>query len=350
MEVDFLLIGQGLAGTCLSYRLIEKGKSCLLIDLPQENKSSRVAAGIYNPITGRNLVKTWNADLLFPEIEPIFSGLERLLGVDLLYKKPIYIPFLSIEEQNEWMGKSGEPEYRDYLQSIKSSSYFNEVNDPFGGILLNRSGYVDISKLLDSYAAFLKNRYELLEEGFDEEKLVINTEGISYNNIRAKSIIYCNGVGSMRSKFFQDLPFAPVKGEILDIEQEFLPEEIINRGVFRISLPNGKIRLGSTYSWSDMDLRPTEGAKAELLDKLDKLVLIKEKKVIDHKTGMRPATKDRKPFLGKHPEYDNVYIFNGFGAKGVSLIPYYSKIMAKMLIYGTEPEKDVNPSRFFNYI
>jgi glycine/D-amino acid oxidase-like deaminating enzyme len=350
MEVDFLLIGQGLAGTCLSYRLIEEGKSFLLIDLPKENKSSRVAAGIYNPITGRNLVKTWNADLMFPEIEPFFSGLEQLLDVDLLYKKHIYIPFLSIEEQNEWMGKSGEPEFEDYLQSIRTSSYYNEVNDPFGGVLLKRTGYVDISKLLDSYSLYLKNRDELLEEEFDEKYLTLNPKGISYNKIKAKSIIYCNGVGSMRSRFFKDLPFAPVKGEILDIEQEFMPEEIINRGVFRISLPNGKIRLGSTYSWSDMDLRPTEGAKKELLEKLDKLILLKDKKVIDHKTGMRPATKDRKPFLGKHPEYDNVYIFNGFGAKGVSLIPYYSKIMAKLLIYGDEPEKDVNPSRFFNYI
>ncbi len=350
MEVDFLLIGQGLAGTGLSFRLLEEGKSVMLLDLPDENRSSRVAAGIYNPITGRNLVKTWNADLLFPEIEPFFNKLESVLGEKYIHKRPVYIPFLNIEEQNEWMGKSGEDGFQDYLEWIGTNSLYDEVNDPFGGIMLKMTGYVNIAALLDSYSDFLKSQNSLLEEKYDEKQLIVNRVGISYKNINAKGVIYCNGIGSMQSRFFENLPFAPVKGEILDIEQDFKPDEIINRGVFRIFLPNGLIRLGSTYTWNDMDLNSTEAAKKELLDKLDKLVLLKDKKVIYHKTGIRPATKDRKPFLGKHPDYENVYIFNGFGAKGVSLIPYYSKIMAELLINGKSPEKEVDLSRFFNYI
>ena len=70
MKIDFLLIGQGLAGSALGYRLKKAGKKIKLIDLPSENKSSRVAAGLYNPVTGRKMVKTWNADLLSPEIQP----------------------------------------------------------------------------------------------------------------------------------------------------------------------------------------------------------------------------------------------------------------------------------------
>ncbi|MEX0882137.1 MAG: FAD-binding protein, partial [Cyclobacteriaceae bacterium] len=52
MEVDFLLIGQGLAGTVLSYRLIKAGFKVHLIDKDEEGTSSKVAAGLYNPITG----------------------------------------------------------------------------------------------------------------------------------------------------------------------------------------------------------------------------------------------------------------------------------------------------------
>lgn len=350
MEVDFLLIGQGLAGTVLSYRLIKEGHTVMVIDEPQANKSSRVAAGLYNPVTGRKMVKTWNADLLFPEIESLYEELENLLGASFLYKKPIYRPFLNIEEQNEWMGNSEDEKFKIYLKNIQTNPLHDEVVNEFGGVVLANSGYLDINTLMDSYSKFLKEKNALREEYFDESQVIFKNEEIHYHDIRAKGIVYCNGLGAMKSEFFKFLPFAPVKGEILDLEQDFHPEEIINRGVFRISLPNGLVRVGSTYSWHDLDLGPTERAKNELYERLENLVKIKSKNLVYHKTGIRPATKDRRPMLGKHPDQESVYVFNGFGAKGVSLVPYYSKMMVDLLINNNQPHDDVNISRFFKYI
>lgn len=345
MEVDFLLIGQGLAGTALSYRLMEAGKTFMVIDTPSVNLSSRIAAGLYNPITGKKMVKTWNADQLFPEIEPFYRNLEVLLGAKFLYPKKIYRPFLSIEEQNEWMGYSGDPIFEDYFEEIHTKSQFEEVNDPFGGIMLKSSGYLDIPVLLDAYTAYLKEKGSYRDEFFDEEELQFLEGGILYKGIKAKGIVYCNGLGAMKSRFFSWLPFAPVKGEILDLDQGFPSDAIINRGVFRITLPSGFHRVGSTYSWHDLDLGPTEGGKKEILEKLHKLILLPEVEILRHRYGIRPATKDRRPILGKHPTQECVYIFNGFGAKGVSLVPYFSKEMLEMLIWGQEPQKDVNIAR-----
>lgn len=350
MKVDFLLIGQGLAGTVLSYRLIKDGYTVMVIDEPQANNSSRIAAGLYNPVTGRKMVKTWNADLLFPEIEPLYAELENILGASFLYKKPIYRPFLNIEEQNEWMGNSEDEKFKIYLKKIQTNPLHDEVENEFGGVVLANSGYLDINTLLDSYSKFLKEKNALREEHFDESQLSINHDGIQYKDLTAKGIIYCNGLGTMKSEFFKFLPFAPVKGEILDLEQDFHPEEIINRGVFRISLPNGLVRVGSTYSWHDLDQGPTERAKNELYERLENLVKIKDKKLVYHKTGIRPATKDRRPILGKHPDHESVYVFNGFGAKGVSLVPYYSKMLVDLLLNNNQPHNDVNISRFFKYI
>ena len=345
MEVDFLLLGQGLAGTVLSFRLLELGKKVMVIDLPSANQSSRIAAGLYNPITGKKMVKTWNADLLFPEIEPLYSHLEEILDSNFLYKKKIYRPFLNIEEQNEWMGKTGDPGFELYFDRIFSKEVYPEVVNPFGGILLKNSGYLDINTLLTAYSGYLKKKDLLLEEEFEEEFLEIKESGFSYKGISAKGIVYCNGLGAMKSRFFSNLPFAPVKGEILDLVQRFNPDEIINRGVFRISLPNGNQRVGSTYTSHDLDQGPTENAKNELLEKLEKLVPTPVLSIQSHRFGIRPATKDRKPLLGEHPDHPGVYIFNGFGAKGVSLIPYYSKMMVEMLLNGQQLEKEINIAR-----
>ncbi|RPA66804.1 amino acid oxidase [Cyclobacteriaceae bacterium YHN15] len=346
MEIDFLLIGQGLAGTALSFRMLEKNKKFLLLDTPNANNSSRIAAGLYNPVTGKKMVRTWLADLLFPEIEPFYERMEALLGKQFLVKKNIYRPFLSIEEQNEWMGHSGDPLLQPYFENIHTQALYKEVNNPFGGIMLKNSGYLDINILLDAYSEYLSDKGLLLRESYDEELLEFTDLGIKYKDIRAQGVIYCNGLGAMKSKFFSELPFAPVKGEILDLEQDFYPEAIINRGVFRISLSNGLQRVGSTYSWHDLDLGPTERGKNELFEKLDKLILVDQKRIVHHKCGVRPATKDRRPFLGKHPGFESVYIFNGFGAKGVSLVPYFSKMMMEYLFNQVEIQKEVNISRW----
>lgn len=350
MEVDFLLVGQGIAGTLLSYKLIKAGKRVHVIDQAEKNNCSRIAAGLYNPLTGRKMVKTWNADVIFPEIEPFYIQLENELKIKILHTRSIYRPFGSIEEQNDWMGRSGNEDLKAYVKGIKTTSAYSEVNDPIGGLVLDQCGYVDITTMLDHYSLWLKDRGMLTNEAFDENNLIISTEGIFYKGITALSLVYANGMGAVESRYFSWLPLKPNKGEILVIKQGFTPEEIINRGVFRITLPNKNIKVGSTYNLQDLDLHPTEAAKVEILDKLEKLIPLPVEDIVEHKTGIRPTTMDRRPILGKHPEFGNVYLFNGLGAKGVSLAPYFSKVMVDFLLFKKEPPQEVNISRFFEYI
>jgi glycine oxidase len=350
MEVDFLLVGQGIAGSLLSYRLIKAGHTVHVIDQPGNNNCSRVAAGIYNPVTGRNLVKTWLADEMFPEIEAFYRELEGELGGSFLHHKAIYRPFASVEEQNEWMARSGEDEFKRYIKRIKTSPSYVEVNDPFGGLLLGESGYVDINVMLDHFVFWLEKKGGISQEQLDENQLKVSEEGIIYKEINAKRLVYSNGMGALNSKYFQWLPLIPNKGEILVIKQDFTPHEIINRGVFRLTLPDTTIKVGSTYYPGDITEGPTDKAREELLEKLKNLVDMPVKEIVEHKFGIRPTTSDRRPILGKHPKYRNVYMFNGLGAKGVSLAPYFSKIMLDLLVVEKDPPKEVNISRFFKYI
>lgn len=348
MEIDFLIIGQGLAGTALAYRLEQSGQRIMLLDQPGANQSSRVAAGLFNPVTGRKMVKSWMAERLFPEIEPFYEELEKLTGRQFLIRKKIYRPFLSIEEQNEWMGHSGDPAIGLFIEKIFTESQYPQMKDPFGGVLLKLSGWLNINELLEGMAMHFGRK--LLQEDFDENLLEKTSAGWEYRDISTKNLIFCNGLGAMKSRFFNYLPFAPVKGEILEVEQDFDPDFIANRGVFRVQLDKGIYRVGSTYTWHDLDLGPTESAKEEILGKLQELVKVPVQSVLSHKIGIRPATKDRKPFLGKHPLEDSVYIFNGFGAKGVSLIPYFSKMMVEYLIKSQPVSAEVDIARYFKYI
>ncbi|GMQ30533.1 FAD-binding oxidoreductase [Algoriphagus confluentis] len=348
MEIDFLIIGQGLAGSAMAYRLLLAGKKVIVIDQPKNNQSSRIAAGLYNPVTGKKMVKSWMAEHLFPEIVPFYRELELVIGKKFLHEFPIYRPFLTIEEQNEWMGHSSDPMVDLFLERIPTCSQSSELRDSYGGVLLKKSGWLDIPVYLDGFAGFLGER--LILDWFEEKELVKTKKGWEYKGILTQSLIYCGGLGELKSRFFGVLPFAPVKGEILEVFQDFDPGWIVNRGVFRVPLGKGLFRVGSTYTWHDLDQGPTDTAKNELLEKLEKLVKPAVKGVKSHRSGIRPATKDRKPFLGKHPGEDGVYIFNGFGAKGVSLIPYFSQMMTAYLLQNQPLLAEVDIKRYFKYI
>lgn len=77
MSVDFILVGQGICGTLLSWFLHREGKSYVVIDEDKENTSSKVAAGAINPVTGRRYVSTWMADVLHPFAKKPIQRLEN---------------------------------------------------------------------------------------------------------------------------------------------------------------------------------------------------------------------------------------------------------------------------------
>jgi len=66
IEYDYLVIGQGLAGSAIALQLLKRNRKFMVLDQPHQNNSSAVAAGIFNPITGKKWVKTWLAEQLFP--------------------------------------------------------------------------------------------------------------------------------------------------------------------------------------------------------------------------------------------------------------------------------------------
>ena len=348
MRVEYLIVGAGIAGSVLADHLIKAGKSIFVIDDPNLSNSSRVAGGLYNPITGRQMVKTWNCDQLFDYLIPYYQQLEEQLGEKFLFDIPIYRPFFSIEEQNEWMAKSAEEAYEPYIGQIKSKPMLpDEVSNPHGGLLLNKSGYLDTEVFLTAFKAHLISISRFKEESFDFNDLKRKALGFEYRNIEASKVIFCDGRISIDNPYFSWLPFNLVKGELLFFKSDVMPRVIYNRGVFVIPLGDGLCKCGSTYDHNDLDEIPTNKARNELLDRVKKLINF-DFEIIDQKAGVRPATRDRKPFIGEHPEEKGIWVFNGLGTKGVSLAPFYARQLVRHLEGQESLDSEVNIDRFFS--
>lgn len=345
---DYLIIGHGLAGAILSQRLLEKRQKIMVLDQPQQNHSSAVAAGIFNPITGRKMFKTWKADQLFPELIRFYPELEEKLSTEFFHPIGVYRPYFAIEDQNDWEAKKTDEKFNPYINKTTTSPIdTHQLHDPHGGLFLSQAGYVNILGLLNANKKYLIDKGSYQETMFYEQDLKIHSDHLSFGDIRFKKIIFCNGIMAHQSEWFHWLPFHPVKGEIMDIEMEKRPKTIYNRGVFILPFDNQSIKVGSTYKHHFDDMLPTEAGQNELKEKLSGL-LNETYQVKGKRAGIRPATKDRRPFIGKHPDNEHIYVFNGFGSKGVSLIPYCSKLFATYLLEGVALDNEIDISRYYS--
>ncbi len=348
MKVDALLIGQGLAGTLLSYNLKKQGLSVMVLDQPQLTVASRVAAGLYNPVTGRQMVKTWWADRLFPLIPQAYGELEQLTGRKFLHEIPIYRPFVSVAEQNDWFGRWSDSAYAPYIQHVYDTPQFTPwVKNPYGGLLLQKTGWIDLPQLLEGWKSYLQEEGCFRDEVLNEEALQFSDTGVQYGDLEARWVIYCSGTAQLQSKYWHWLPLRPVKGDVLLIKAAAELPVIPNRGVFLVPLGRGRFKAGSTYNHQDLQLVPDPKARQEIEEKLEELMNMPWQ-VEDQQVGIRPATKDRRPIVGRHPAHKSLLVFNGLGTKGVSLAPYCANILTQHLKNGVDLATEICIERFYS--
>lgn len=345
-KFDYLIVGQGLAGSSLAIELLKRDKKIMVWDRPDENRSSSVAAGLFNPVTGRVMTKTWKADTLFPYLEKFYREAEQMLGTRFFYPIPVYRPFLSIEEQNDWMAKAAEHEWSEYIRQVYTRTQNDQVKDELGGLLLSRCGYVDVNVFMAAVRDFLKARDAYRSELLDESGLTFLSDGVSYGPCSAKKIVFCAGIHALEGRLHPGVPLRPLKGETLSLKTQIPLTQIYNRGVYVV--PSGNLlhyKAGATYSVKDTTLGSTAWARQELTHRLDELLRVPYQITNQH-WGMRPTSPDRRPMLGVLPASKNAIIFNGLGTKGVSLAPYFAKQLADWLEGGLPLEGEVNVGRF----
>ncbi len=342
-KVDYIIVGQGLAGSALAIQLLKRNKKILVIDKPDLNRASSVAAGLFNPITGKKMVKTWMADVLFPYLYEFYREAEELTKSSFFHPMPLYRPFISIEEQNEWMAKSAEPAFLAYIDSVLTHPSIAEANDQFGGLMLKQCGYLDSKKYMLAVRNKIIDTAHYLNEEFKFQELSVEEKVIQYKDFSADKIIFCNG--TQPNPLFNGLPIKPLKGETITLQGNTSPCMILNRGVYALPLEENQWRVGATYNFNDNEPIVTETSRIELEGKVNALCQFPYT-VIDQQWGMRPTTPDRRPILGEHAKLNSTFIFNGLGTKGVSLAPYFSMILIRLTENQVPINKEVSIERY----
>ena len=328
-KFDFIIVGQGLAGTLLAHDLIEANKSVLIIDANLKASASRVAAGLINPISMKRCIEAMPSYYLTKCLDR-FLDLEKKLDSSFLKLKPLLRLFDSIETNNKWIDKYNNEGMSIYIKELLSKNSFSFLNDSFSSALVETAGQLDIKSFLDVSRSYFSKFHHLLDEKFDFS--FFNDSKISYKNYSADTIVFCEGFRVMDNPYFNYLPITPTKGEVMTIKIPSLEyfDKVISKGVYIIPLGNYLYTVGATYNRTDFTDKLTKEGQA-FLNKRIKDILNVDYEVINSMAGVRPTVKDRKPLIGMHPKNPNIGIFNGLGARGVLIGPFLSKQFSSML-------------------
>ncbi len=327
-RLDTVILGQGLAGSALAWHLVRAGERVCVIDDGHASAASMVAAGLINPLAGMRFNRRPELHDWLNAAEAWYTELEHFCGHRFWHPRPMLRLFRSAEQRRFYQRQREDPGSRDLLGEAFAADRCPEpIHAPHGGFIQHRTGYIDLPALLGCLRDWLKTEGHLLEHHLSADQIDCHGRGVVLPDLYAKRLVFCDGARLGLNPWFNHLPLAPNKGEILDLaDSEWRPRHIINGACWLVPLETGGLRLGATHTHHRVDDRPTTEGRQTLLQCLANLLPnARPAHVIQHRAGVRPGTPDRYPLIGPHPKHSQLWVFNGLGARGALLAPWYAQ-------------------------
>ncbi|QDT34783.1 NAD(P)/FAD-dependent oxidoreductase [Thalassoglobus polymorphus] len=344
--VDVIILGQGIAGTTLAWRLLSAGCSVMVLDRGDRMTASKIAAGLMTPITGKRFAISWDWEDFYSEASQFYREVESKTGTHFFDELSMLRLFQTAEERQTFEGKlsrltglvsSTHPDFKTFQHAAAEGGF-----EMIGG-RLHVEEYLKASrKMFQSMDSYIECSIDVQAEiEIQPNKIVIPKL-----NLTGKQFVSCQGFQSTMLPYFDSVKFNPAKGEILDIKtRNSNIDRVVHRGIWMS--PRGKqLRIGATYDWSDLSTNVTENGRHWLTCRLNKL-LPSEYEIVQHQAAIRPTMKDFHPVLGAHPKLNNVRIFNGLGSKGALMAPRLAQMLTNQLLHQTPLPLNLSVERWF---
>ncbi len=330
---DFAVVGQGISGTLISYFLAKAGKNVLVIDNNYIGSSSKVAAGIVNPITGKKFIKSWRIHEFLPEAKIIYDELSDYLGIRTYTESNMIRSLYSVEDENIWLSRTGDPEVKHYMLPVADTEEFGDiVSKPFAYGELTGTLQVHLSDILEAFKLKWQMLDQYIIDKFDYNCLIEQSGAFSYKDLFFREIIFCEGYQAQSNPYFENIGLAPSKGEVLLVR---IPgacfKKMYKDHIFIVHQYDDVYWVGSGYEWNSNDDLPTDKIYHKLKAELERVLKVPFE-ILEHKAAIRPTMHARRPIFKPHPTLRGMYIFNGLGTKGSSIGPFAAKQFARYIL------------------
>ena len=338
-NVDYIIVGDGYAALFFAHQLIKNNKSFYLFSEGKKS-ASMVSAGIINPAVLKRFTTFWLAQEQIDSLKKTLSEIEGYTHKNYLIEKPILRVFHDEKEKELWLKKSNEISFlsNDFIK-------INSIKNPFGCGKVNHSARLNVRDFFTDLMNYLEQNSHLIKEKFDYN--LVNTENSTYKDIQFKNIIFAEGMAVKENPYFSEIPVEANKGHHLEVKlsEKIEDDFTIKKKHFIFPLNENTYYYGGTYDREQTHHKIDDSAVEKLTNALAEFYP-SDFEVTQVKFGFRPTVKDRRPIVGNHPEFKNLYVFNGLGARGILNGNYFAINLYNHLENGEEIHPEVDLKRF----
>ncbi len=344
-----LIVGGGLAGTTLAFRLWQNQKSFVLMDTGAGKLSSAVASGLINPVVVKHFGLSWMAKRLVPEAVKMYQNLEEITSSKFFHPLNIFRSFHQPEDILLWNRRRNEEDNTRFFMEEAPAPPL--TLSPFGGGIIKNAARVDVEVFMQKTRKFLLDKNLLRSEKFDYTNLQQPSQSEwLYMDEKFERVVFCQGIQSAENPWFQWLPVNPLKGQLLKVNHPFLSnQQAISRKIFILPQGGQSFKVGATYEHSREEGNTREGIE-QLTSGFKELIRGEEEdagfEITETYYGFRPTIPDRRPVLGEHPINKGLYVFNGLGSKGYMLAPWFSEHLYNHIFEGKPLMEEVSVLRY----
>ena len=334
----------GIAGICYAEILHQNKKSFYIIDNNQKG-SSKIAAGILNPTVLKRYNMTWKGKEFYENAIKFYRNIENKYEKKIIYNHNIIKVFSSISDQNNWATASNKIQLSEFLESKIQTKKIKGLITEYGYGLVKKCARISTDNLINTFKSNLKDKY--IKQDFDYSKLFYDNKKVIYKNIIAENILFCEGYSIVNNPFFKNLPIKGSKGEFLIVKIPNINlKKIIKRSsIFVMPMKDQIYWVGASYDNSDKNKIPTQRKKEWLIERLESIIT-EPFKIVEHNANIRPTTIDRRPMIGSHSNFKNIYLLNGLGTRGILLAPTLSAWLYNQIFKSSPIPKEVDLKRF----
>lgn len=340
LSTDFIIIGAGVAGLTSAQHLLLQGASVTVVERGEVGReSSWAGGGILAPLCpwdypdevtrltslGAKRFPHWAADLhANTGIDPEFTVSGMLV-----------LPPFNASLAQQWC-----------------LSHRVDFQHGTEGGLLPDVAQVRNPRLVQA----LRKHIELLGGRIVEHCEVrgVLTQGgrvtglaTSQGELKAERYIVSAGAWSRQvlGQYALQLDIKPMRGQMLlfKFDAPPLPHIVLQEGMYLIPRRDGHLLVGSTLEDVGFDKSTTAKARDSLWQRAQVLLpALRDMPLVQHWSGLRPASPRNIPTIGRHPQLENLYINSGHFRYGVTMAPASSEIIFN-IINDLQNKFDVSP-------
>ncbi|TCB79710.1 glycine oxidase ThiO [Acinetobacter sp. ANC 3781] len=356
------IIGAGISGLLSALELVEQGCSVIIFDQQQAGKAASWAGGgILSPMYpwrypravnqlaqhGKSLYLEWN------------KKLEPITGIDFEIHNT---GMLILDESDFDIGQRYAEQFDEPMQQCQllQQPRLQQINPHLSGqfsqaLYFSQLSNVRNPRLLKSIISYLKQHPQVqfyentwVDHFHIQQQRVTSIQTQSGQQIQADQIVIATGAWSAHwsQQLNMSIPVNPVQGQMLLFKtpEKWLPTICMNKVMYLIPRQDGHVVCGSSMDELGFEHRPNihtqqtiYKACLEMVPELESFPIAKQW------AGLRPSSPTGVPYIGKMPEFDNLWANFGHFRNGLCMGPASARLLRQLIL---EQPTFVDPAAF----